>query len=135
MSNVDTVHAVYEAFGRGDVPAILERLADDVVWDVWDSPSAAQQAVPYLAPRRGKDGVAEFFASLAALEFDEFAPLSFLEGEGQVAARIRIDVTVKATGKRIIDEEIHLWTFLPDGRIASLRHFVDTLTHTLAHRS
>ncbi|MEX0682231.1 MAG: hypothetical protein WD904_06080 [Dehalococcoidia bacterium] len=30
MSNVDTVKAMYEAFGRGDIPAILEKLDDNV---------------------------------------------------------------------------------------------------------
>ena len=33
MSNIETVKSIYEAFGRGDVPAILDKLADDVDWD------------------------------------------------------------------------------------------------------
>jgi ketosteroid isomerase-like protein len=33
MGNLESVQAVYEAFGRGDVPAILGALADDVEWD------------------------------------------------------------------------------------------------------
>ena len=34
MSNlVSTVQEIYSAFGQGDVPAILARLADDVVWE------------------------------------------------------------------------------------------------------
>ena len=28
--NLATVAAIYEAFGRGDVPAILEKLTDDI---------------------------------------------------------------------------------------------------------
>jgi ketosteroid isomerase-like protein len=31
--NVRTIAAIYEALGRGDVPAILERMADDVEWE------------------------------------------------------------------------------------------------------
>ena len=31
--NVGTVGDIYAAFGRGDVPWILEHLADDVSWD------------------------------------------------------------------------------------------------------
>src|SRR4051794_29899804 len=30
MSNLATVEGIYEAFGKGDVPAILDVLADDV---------------------------------------------------------------------------------------------------------
>jgi ketosteroid isomerase-like protein len=33
VSNVDTVQAIYEAFGRGDVASILDHHADDVEWD------------------------------------------------------------------------------------------------------
>ena len=32
MSNIATVQGIYEAFGKGDVPAILAVLADDVAW-------------------------------------------------------------------------------------------------------
>ena len=30
--NVEVVRELYVAFGRGDVPAILDGLTDDVVW-------------------------------------------------------------------------------------------------------
>jgi uncharacterized protein len=33
MSNIETVKGVYEAFGRGDIPAILEVIADDIEWE------------------------------------------------------------------------------------------------------
>jgi hypothetical protein len=29
MSNLATVQGIYEAFGRGDIPAILDAVADD----------------------------------------------------------------------------------------------------------
>ena len=30
--NVKTVQSIYEAFGRGDLPAILDAVTDDVDW-------------------------------------------------------------------------------------------------------
>ena len=33
MGTVETVQRIYEAFGAGDVPAMLELLADDVEWE------------------------------------------------------------------------------------------------------
>ena len=33
MSNTETVKAIYEAFGRGDVATILDKLDDAVEWD------------------------------------------------------------------------------------------------------
>jgi ketosteroid isomerase-like protein len=31
--HLGTVQGIYQAFGSGDVPAILERLAEDVAWE------------------------------------------------------------------------------------------------------
>jgi ketosteroid isomerase-like protein len=39
---------------------------------------------------------------------------------------------VQATGRDLNDLEIHVWTFHPDGRVASLRHIVDTVQHSQA---
>jgi ketosteroid isomerase-like protein len=41
-----TVQGIYEAFGKGDVPAILEVLADDVEWEAWENNSAVEAGVP-----------------------------------------------------------------------------------------
>jgi ketosteroid isomerase-like protein len=134
MSNVATVQEIYAAFGRGDVPAILDRVADDVHWEHWPDGSGAQRhGVPWLLERTGRDEVAGFFASLEALEFHGFAPTAMLEGHGAVAAVIAIDATVKATGERFRDDEIHLWSFDADGRVTAFRHFVDTAKHVEAY--
>ena len=45
-ANVAAVEAIYAAFGRGDVPSILERLADDVRWDDWGDSFAQRAGVP-----------------------------------------------------------------------------------------
>jgi ketosteroid isomerase-like protein len=134
MSNVATVQSIYEAFGRGDIPAILDRISDDVMWEAWGTDNTAQEAgVPWMLPRRGREGVAEFFQQVSAsLEFHGFEPLNLLEGGNQVAATIRFDVTAKATGERFQDEEIHLWTFSADGKISGLRHYLDTAKHIRA---
>jgi ketosteroid isomerase-like protein len=134
MSNVDTVRLMYEAFGRGDVPAILERQAEDVVWETWDNDNSAQDAgVPWVQQRRGREGVAEFFQVLVdGLEFHSFEPRNLLEGGNQVAATISFDATAKATGERFQDEEIHLWTFDGDGKVSGMRHYMDTAKHIKA---
>jgi ketosteroid isomerase-like protein len=130
MSNVETVGAMYEAFGRGDIPAILDCLTDDVRWDVWDEASdALDGTIPYLVPRKGKGEVAEFFGSLAGVEFHGFQPLTIAGAGDTVLASIALDATIKATGKRFQDFEIHVWTFRPDGKVTSLRHVIDTRKH------
>ena len=65
MSNAEVVGEVYGAFGRGDVDAIVARLAEDVEWDHYDHDHSAQEAgLPYLARRRGPDEVRGFFTAL-----------------------------------------------------------------------
>ena len=135
MSNVATVQQLYEAFGRGDVPAILEHLAQDVRWEHHPTGNTAQDRdVPYLRARTGREAAAGFFSDIDAdFEMSSFDPHSFLEGGDQVAAVVDYELTVKATGKRVQDVEIHLWEFGPDGKVAAFRHFLDTAKAIEAH--
>lgn len=136
MGNVETVGAMYEAFGKGDIPSILERLADDVQWDMWEPTSSALDGtIPYLVPRKGPGEVAEFFATLADLEFHHFEPLTVAGAGDTVIAALRLEATVKATGKRIDDFEVHVWTFDDDGTVTAMRHVIDTLKHQQAHQA
>ena len=68
MSNIATVQGIYEAFGKGDVPAILAVLADDVAWEDWPDNSSVNAGVPWMVPRRGKDDVVHFFEAVAQME-------------------------------------------------------------------
>jgi hypothetical protein len=104
MGNVDTVQGLYAAFGRGDIPAILERLHESVEWDL-DVPDSG---IPWLKPRRGRHEVLEFFQSLSGLDFVKFQPVAFLEGPGQVAGVIEVELVVRATGRSLRDQELHL---------------------------
>jgi ketosteroid isomerase-like protein len=132
MSNLDTIQSVYQAFGQGDIPAILERVSDDVAWEHWDDNTAQRAGVPWYEARDGRDGAAAFFASLDLMEIHDFQVLNLMEGGNQIAATIKIDFTVKETGERVRDEEIHLWTFDEAGKITGMRHYTDTAKHIKA---
>jgi ketosteroid isomerase-like protein len=134
MSNLSTIQSVYAAFGRGDVPAILELVAEDVAWDRFRHGNSAQDAgLPYLAERSGREGVAGFFTALAEnLEFDAFEPVALLEGDGHVVALIDESVTNRRTGKSFKDRAAHVWSFDEAGRITALSHLVDTAKHIAA---
>src|SRR3954469_24626059 len=129
MDNLSTVRRIYDAFGRGDIPAVLDELSADVVWEPWESHSAQAAGVLWLARREGRDGAAAFFAALGALEHHRMEPQGFLAGGDQVAVLFALDVTARATGVRFQDEEIHLWTFGPDGRVVAMRHYLDSAKH------
>src|SRR4051812_29357911 len=116
MSNTQTVRDIYAAFGRGDIPAILERLADDVCWDhLPDGSGAARHEVPWLVARTGRDDVAGFFAALGALEFHVFPPTAILGGGAPLLALIDEDVGGRATRERLPAAPPHPWGLAPPG--------------------
>ena len=129
MSNIDTVKAMYEAFGRGDVPSILEKMSDDVRWEEWADNTAQKRGVPWLKPRRGKEGVADFFRLISEFAVKEFQVLSIMGGGNQVAAEFVFEADAPPHGRHYRDEEIHLWTFDEQGKVIRLRHYADTAKH------
>src|SRR4051794_12690637 len=62
---VAAVADIYAAFGRGDVPAILERLGEDVEWDAFPDSFAARAGVVHLRPGHSRADAARFFEGLA----------------------------------------------------------------------
>ena len=131
MSNLQTVQEIYAAFGAGDAPTILSKLAENVEWDT-DSTSGA----PLLAPRRGRDGVGEFLAATQTAEFTKFEPTAFFESGNTVVALIDVNFTVKATGKAFNQlDEVHIWRFNDAGLVANFRHRVDTHAQELAFQA
>jgi ketosteroid isomerase-like protein len=130
-TNLAVVAQIYEAFGRGDVPSILEYLTDDVVWEGWADNSAQRAGVPWLVARYGKASVPGFFEIVGSFQIREFSVLSIFGSGNQVAAEILIDTTVPGGG-HFRDEELHLWTFDESGRIVRFRHYVDTAKHIAA---
>ncbi|MEZ4860364.1 MAG: nuclear transport factor 2 family protein [Caldilineaceae bacterium] len=131
--NLTTVRAIYEAFGKGDVPTILEQMAPDVQWETWADNRAQQAGVPWLQVRQGKEGVLDFFQYLGAeMQVTDFQVLSFMEGGNQVAVEFVIEANMPALGTHFRDEELHLWTFNAEGKVTRLRHYTDTAKHIAA---
>lgn len=134
-SNALAVGELYEAFGRGDLPAVVDMLADDVSWDADWADNYAQRdgGLEHFRPRRGRAGAVEFFAVLARYTFDDFRVLAVIADGEYVVARVAIDVSLPGGG-RVRDEELHLWTFDAAGKIVALRHYIDTAKHMAAAR-
>jgi uncharacterized protein len=131
-SHTNTVAAMYEAFGRGDLDAILSHLSQDVTWDETEEPWTPHAAgVPWLMPRRGHAQVAEFFEIVGAWNYERFKVLDTLVSDTQVAAEIRLTADLP-NGNRIDEVVIHLWTFGPDGKVITLRRILDTAANIAA---
>ena len=130
-ANLAAIKDIYDAFGRGDVPAILDRIADGCRWESWENNRAQRAGVPTLQPRTGPEGVAQFFAVVGELEIRDFQVLDLLASERQVAVEVVIDFSTPAGG-RSHDEELHLWTLDDRQQVTRLRHYVDTAKHIAA---
>ena len=131
MTNVDRVQDIYQAFGAGDIPRILSYLSASVEWEY--GPNSTN--VPWLQPRRGASNVGPFFETLRTLEIRRFA-VKHVVGTGDVVvALLDFEATVIATGRTITeDDEVHIWHFDADGKVARFRHRIDTHQHQLAYR-
>jgi ketosteroid isomerase-like protein len=130
-ANLATITDIYAAFGRGDVPTILDKIGPNCRWESWGNNRAQRQGVPTLQPRTGPAGVAEFFAAVGELRLHEFQVLDVVAGERQVAVEVVIDFSTPAGG-RSRDEELHLWTFDEHQQVVRMRHYVDTAKHIAA---
>lgn len=126
-TNVDVVQGTYEAFGRGDIPALLGLLTDDVEW-TFQGPSM----IPFAGPRRGRKGVAEFFSLLGeTIEFQQFEPRKFVaQGDTVVVVGYERNL-IKPTGRSFEQEWAHVYT-LRDGMVAKGRFFEDTAAYVVA---
>jgi len=117
-SNTQVIQSAYAAFGRGDIPALLEMCTDDVEWTHLGSIDLA-----YLTTVRGKQGVAKWFGHVAELDgIQAFEPREFLEGPTHVTVLGWERTQALPAGKVFESDWVHVWK-LRDGKIT---HFIGT---------
>jgi uncharacterized protein len=121
--NIQTVKAIYEAFGQGDVDAILGQCTDDVDW----AADAAIEVAPWHGVKHGKAELPSFFMGIGQTgPVTEFTPLSFAgNADGDVMVFLRYAFTVTATGKEVATNLHHYFRFR-DGKVAYYRGSEDT---------
>ena len=126
-TNVEVVQETYEAVGRGDIPALLDVLTDDVEW-TFQGPSV----IPFAGTRRGREGVAEFFSLVGRnLEFERFEPREFV-AQGDTVVVLGFERSrIKPTGRTFEQEWAHLYK-LRDGKVAEFLALEDTAAHAVA---
>jgi uncharacterized protein len=121
-NKIKTITQVYEAFGRGDVAAILNAVTDDVDWAAETTSTVA----PWYGVRHGKDAVADFFASFGStMEVEEFTPVSFAANDNDVLTVVRFRARSRSTGKTAAMDLHHHFSFR-DSKIAYYRGTEDT---------
>jgi ketosteroid isomerase-like protein len=122
-TNVDTVRAVTEALGRGDLLAVMGMVSKDVRWAV---NAADREAAPWFGVYQGKRSLPDFFAELARLTFTDFTLKAILSEDDLVMTWLHVAFT-SPLGREVDMEEVQIWR-LADGKVTS----VDTLLDTAA---
>lgn len=129
QENVELVKKGYEAFGRGDIETLLGLFAEDIEWTVPATPGA-----PFGGAIKGRDAVGSFFQSLAEAEdFQEFAEQDYIAQDDRVVVTGRSKAVVKATGRTVALEWVHLFT-VEDGKVQKFVEFFDTAAASEAYR-
>jgi uncharacterized protein len=123
MDNVSTVKEMYEAFGRRDIPALLEHVDDRVEWQ---AVIGAGSHVPTVGKRHGKQAVADFFKTLAqTAEFSRFEPREFIACGEQVVTIGEYAGRSTATGRTFNAEWAMVFSF-QNGKLVKFREYAGT---------
>jgi ketosteroid isomerase-like protein len=121
MMNTARVMALYAAYARGDVPAILDALAPGITWTV-----PGPHVLPTCGIRRGRNQVARYFETIRqTLAMEEFSPLHFITHGDRVIVMGYERARALATGGVSESEWLHVFTFR-DGQITDFRAYTDT---------
>jgi ketosteroid isomerase-like protein len=129
QENTQKIKDLYAAFGRGDLPAALETLADDVEW-VLPGPADFPMAGTY----RGKQAVQGWFGTLVEnIEFHALEPREFIAQGDKVVALIYREGTMRRSGGRFAVHDAHVWT-CRDGKITRHEAIEDTSAEVAAYR-
>jgi ketosteroid isomerase-like protein len=128
--NTRLAQSGYEAFGRGDLAALAELMADDIEWVHPGDPGENPNGGTF----KGKEAVLGWFGGLAStVDFTTFEPREFIAQDDKVVSLVYAEATVRATGRALVNHEAHVWTFR-DGKVARLQIYLDTSAAAAAHR-
>jgi len=128
--HIKTVQALYAAFQKRDVSAILALLSPDVEWSEPENPFN-----PAAGTRHGQAGFLEWLRiGNESEEIVRLEPRQFLSNTESVAVVGYTKCRVRATGREYETDFVHLVTFR-EGKIVCFQEFFDTYAAGEAFRS
>lgn len=102
QANAEIIRRAYDDFAAGDIPAVLQMLAEDVTWHV---PGTS----PLSGDFKGHDGVLDFFGRCRELSdgtLDIRADEMLADGERVV---VLATVSAERHGQSWSSPEVHVW--------------------------
>ena len=122
MSSSDTVRGIYEAFGRGDVQAVLGVFDPAIEWHEADNFLYADRN-PYIGSMAVAEGV--FMRIVADVDGFVVVPRRYTESADRVPVEGRYRGTMKATGIAVDAQFVHVWD-LRGGKVVAFQQYTDT---------
>lgn len=121
--SVELIQGIYSAFTTGDVPGVLGRMSDGIVWNEADNFPYADRN-PYIGPEAVASGV---FARCIT-EWVGFAVVveEVLDAGDTVVVTGRYRGTYKATGLAQNTQFVHIWR-VAGGKAVRFQQYADTL--------
>jgi ketosteroid isomerase-like protein len=116
--NEDVIKSAYAAFANGDIPGLLDLLADDVEWS---SPTT----LPHGGQFHGKDGALKFFEGIGGVWESLTVTPDSVGGAGPdlVLSVVSASGTRRAGGPASYGA-MHAFV-VRDGKVTNFREFVD----------
>jgi uncharacterized protein len=122
MNGLALVQETYRRYSAGDMDYVFSVLADDVEW----RSSGKREIMPTATPRRGRDGVRDFFATLwSDWIIERHDPQEFIGTGERIAVRLRVIARHKSTAQILVLDKVDLLT-VRNGRIQSFHEIFDT---------
>ena len=129
QENTATVQQAYNNFKTGNIQALLDQVSADATWQLPEI-----EGVALAGKRTGRDGVRDFFATLAQdQDVIEFSPREFVAQGDKVISLGHYRWRVKETGREFATDFVHVFTIL-DGKIAAFREHFDTAVVAAAYQ-
>ena len=129
QENINVVQQAYNNFKTGNITALVDQMTDDVVWQL---PEIKNVAI--AGTRRGREGVADFFATVARdQEVLEFEPREIVAQNDKVVSLGHYKWQVKETGRDFASDFVHIFT-IRDGKIAGFREHFDSAVVAAAYQ-
>jgi ketosteroid isomerase-like protein len=118
--NLAIIRSAYEAFARGDVPAVLVVLAPDVSW-------TEAEGFPYAGTYLGPDAVLKNVFMKLGTEWQGFSavPHEFVAQDDTVVCLGQYSGKYNATGHSFSAPFAHVWN-LRNGKVHRFRQYTDT---------
>ena len=132
MSEQETtqlLQKVYDSFNAGDIDGVLSYCAEDIEFVFGDVPK-----ISFYRSRRGRDSVAEFFASMGDhQELNGAIDIREIIVQGNKAAVFgHASFHVKSTDRDWESDFAHMWT-VEGGKLTRMQEYADTAAMAAAY--